>query len=136
MAGNEMSDVQERAAQSNSTPIVVPSTCWECGTICGSLLTVEDGRVTKIAPNPAHPASKGAFCVKGMRAVHEWTYQDARLRNPLRRVGPRGSGEFAAVSWDDALDEIAAKLSEVRASYGPLALAGAVSGAFFSRGLT
>jgi anaerobic selenocysteine-containing dehydrogenase len=131
-----MTDVRERPAPSNSVSTVVPSTCWECGTICGSLLTVERGKVTNIAPNPAHPASKGAFCVKGIRAVHEWTYQDSRLRQPLRRVGPRGSGSFAEVTWDEALDEIAGKLAEVRASYGPLALAGAVSGAFFSRGLT
>ncbi len=122
--------------QASSTQTVVPSTCWECGTICGSLLTVENGKVTKIAPNPAHPASKGAFCVKGIRAVHEWTYQNARLRKPLRRVGPRGSGHFAEVSWDEALDDIADKLAEVRVSYGRFALAGAVSGAFFSRGLT
>ena len=44
--------------QASPTPTVLPSTCWECGTICGSLLTVEDGRVTKIAPNPAHPLPK------------------------------------------------------------------------------
>ena len=44
---------------------IVASTCWECSTHCGSLVTVEDGRVTKVAPNPDHPASLGAFCVKG-----------------------------------------------------------------------
>lgn len=114
---------------------VVPSTCWECGAICGSLMTVEAGKVARIAPNPAHPASGGAFCVKGIRGAREWTYQDARLRTPLRRVGDRGSGRFAPISWDDALDETADALSKVRATYGPLALAGAVSGAFFSRGL-
>ena len=41
----------------------VPSTCWECSALCGSLLTVEDGKVSKIAPNPKHPGSRGAFCV-------------------------------------------------------------------------
>ena len=42
---------------------IVPSTCWECSALCGSLLTIEHGKVTKIAPNPAHPGSRGAFCV-------------------------------------------------------------------------
>jgi anaerobic selenocysteine-containing dehydrogenase len=52
----------------------------------------------------------------------------------LRRVGPRGSGEFTSITWDEALDDIADGLAKVRAEHGPLALAGAVSGAFFSRG--
>ena len=122
------------ARQTRDTTEVVPSTCWECGAICGSLLTIKDGKVLKIAPNPMHPASKGAFCVKGIRAAHEWTYQASRLRQPLRRVGPRGSGEFATITWDEALDEMADGLAKVRAEHGPLAFAGAVSGAFFSRG--
>jgi anaerobic selenocysteine-containing dehydrogenase len=114
---------------------IVPSTCWECSALCGSLLTIEDGKVTKIAPNPEHPGSRGAFCVKGIRGLHEWTYQEQRLRTPLRRVGERGSGRFVPVSWDDALDEMADGLAAVREKYGPSAIAGAVSGAFFSRGL-
>ena len=110
---------------------IVPSTCWECSALCGSLLTIEHGKVTRIAPNPAHPGSRGAFCVKGIRALPEWTYQEQRLRTPLRRVGARGSGAFAPVSWDDALDEMADGLARVREKHGPLAIAGAVSGAFF-----
>ena len=114
---------------------VIPSTCWECSALCGSLLTIVDGKVVKIAPNPDHPGSHGAFCVKGIRGLAEWTYQDARLRTPLRRVGERGSGQFAPVAWDAALDEMAESLLRVRAQHGPFAIAGAVSGAFFSRGL-
>ena len=113
---------------------IVPSTCWECGTLCGALVSVEGDRVTKVAPNPEHPHSKGAFCVKGIRALPEWTSNDQRLRHPLRRVGERGSGQFERVSWDDALDEMAAGLAAVKRQHGPLAIAAAVSGAFFSRG--
>lgn len=113
-----------------------PSTCWECGTVCGSLVTVRDGRVTKVGPNADHPYSRGAFCVKGILGAPGWTYHERRLRHPLRRVGPRGSGQWARISWDEALDEMADRLAEVRARWGPLALAGAVSGAFFSRGAT
>lgn len=113
---------------------VVPSTCWECGTLCGALVTLDGDRITKVAPNPQHPHSKGAFCVKGIRALPEWTMNDHRLRHPLRRVGERGAGQFERVSWDDALDEMAARLAAVRAKHGPLAIAAAVSGAFFSRG--
>jgi thiosulfate reductase / polysulfide reductase chain A len=114
---------------------VIPSTCWECSALCGSFLTIANGKVVRIAPNADHPGSRGAFCVKGIRALQEWTYQDARLRTPLRRVGERGSGQFAPISWDAALDEMAEGLVKVRDRHGPFAIAGAVSGAFFSRGV-
>ena len=132
----DAADTRVREAPGDSGPSVVPSTCWECGAICGSLLTVKDGKVLKIAPNPAHPASKGAFCVKGIRAAHEWTYQSSRLRNPLRRVGPRGSGKFSPVTLGQRAGPDGRGIRRGAASeYGPLALVGAVSGAFFSRGL-
>ena len=76
----------------------VASTCWECASKCGSLITVEDdGRVSKIVPNTKSPVSKGAFCVKGMRALPEWTYHPDRLIHPMRRIGERGSGEWERV---------------------------------------
>lgn len=113
-----------------------PSTCWECGTVCGSLVTVRDGNVAKVGPNPTHPASKGAFCVKGILGAPGWTYSDQRLLHPLKRNGERGEGRWQRIEWDDALDLMADRLARVRKAHGPLALAGAVSGAFFSRGLT
>ena len=116
-------------------PQTVASTCWECSAKCGSLITVEDdGRVSKIAPNPASPVSKGAFCVKGIRALPEWTYHPDRLTYPMRRVGERGSGQWQRISWDEALDEMADRMATVRETYGAPALVGAVSGAAFSRG--
>ena len=86
----------------------VPSTCWECSTLCGALLTVgDDGRVVHVAPNPAHPASRGAFCVKGIRGLPELTYGAGRILAPLRRTGARGEGGWREISWDEALDEMA-----------------------------
>jgi anaerobic selenocysteine-containing dehydrogenase len=111
-----------------------PTTCWECSTRCGSLVTVDDGRVVRIAPNPDHPASKGAFCVKGIRGLPELTYHPDRLVHPLRRAGARGEGRWRRISWDEALDEVAGRLAEVRARHGGPALVGAVSSAYFSRG--
>lgn len=111
-----------------------PSTCWECSTICGSLVTVREGRVTKVGPNPEHPYSRGAFCVKGILGAPGFTDHERRLRHPLRRVGERGSGRWEPIAWDDALDLMADRLAAVRARWGPTALVGAVSGAFFSRG--
>jgi anaerobic selenocysteine-containing dehydrogenase len=119
---------------SPSGAAVHPSTCWECSVCCGSLLTVENGRVTDIVPNRASPHSHGAFCIKGIRGALDTTYGPGRLLYPMRRDGPRGSGRWRRISWDEALDEMADRLAAVRTQYGPRAIAGAVSGAFFSRG--
>jgi anaerobic selenocysteine-containing dehydrogenase len=116
--------------------VTVPSTCWECGTCCGALLTVQAGRVVEVAPNRDNPWSRGAFCIKGIRGATGIAYHPDRLLRPRRRVGPRGSGRWRDISWDEALDEMADRLAEVRAAHGPLAIAGAVSNAWYSRGLT
>src|SRR5580704_18010766 len=112
---------------------VYPSTCWECSTCCGSLLTVENDRVTDIAPNPQHPYSQGAFCIKGIRGALGVTYGASRIVHPMRRAEQRGGGRWSRISWDAALDEMAERFLSVRSQFGPLALAGATSGAFFSR---
>ncbi len=114
----------------------VPTTCAECSAHCGALLTVSDERVTHVAPNPDHPYSQGAFCIKGIRGLTGLTYHRMRLLHPLRRVGERGAGNWQRISWDEALDELADGLAAARAKYGPLSLAGAVSNANCNRGVT
>ncbi len=114
--------------------MIVPTTCWECSTRCGALVTVNDGGVERVGPNPDHPGSKGAFCVKGIRGVRELTDHPDRLVRPLRRRGPRGSGQWEPVDWETALETVVDRLLEVRGEHGPLSLIGAVSSAYFSRG--
>lgn len=116
-------------------PTIVPSTCWECSTCCGALLTVNEGQVTNVAPYPEHPASRGAFCIKGIRGMPGLAYGEERLLYPMRRAGERGAGRWTRISWDEALDAMAEGLEAVRKKYGPLALAGATSGAFFPRSI-
>ena len=110
-----------------------PTTCWECSTCCGALATVRDGRVTDFVPNRSHPYSNGAFCLKGIRGAPGITYAGSRLLYPMRRAGARGEGKWARISWDEALDEMANRLATVRQTYGPEAIVGATSGAYFSR---
>jgi thiosulfate reductase / polysulfide reductase chain A len=112
---------------------VYPTTCWECSTCCGALATVRGGRVVDYVPNRNHPYSKGAFCIKGMRGAPGITYGPARLLHPMRRVGARGDGRWARISWDDALEEMATQLHRVRQQHGAPAIVGATSGAYFSR---
>ena len=111
------------------------TTCWECSANCGALATVKAGRVIDFGPNPQAPHSKGAFCIKGIRGAPGLTYNPNRLLYPHRRMGARGDGKWARISWDEALDEMADRLAAVRREHGPEAIVGATSGANFSRSL-
>ena len=97
---------------------VVRTVCQDSHFECGVLVHVEDGKVTKIEGDPKHPQSRGFICVKG-RAQPQILYHPERLKYPLKRVGERGEGKWQRVSWDQALDGIAEKFTEVRKKYGP-----------------
>ncbi|HEY7242951.1 MAG TPA: molybdopterin-dependent oxidoreductase [Xanthobacteraceae bacterium] len=124
-----------RATSSSGQVKVIPSTCSECSVHCGSLVTVRDGVVEDIKPSPAHPLSKGAFCIKGLRGSTGLTYSERRLLHPLRRLGERGEGKWQRISWDEALDHAADRFAAAREQYGPLALIGACNNVYFGRGL-
>jgi len=79
------------------------------------LVTVKSGRAVRVAGDPDHPFTRGFLCTKVNRYV-ERTYHRDRLLSPMRRVGPKGAGRFERIGWDEALDEIAERLNEIRAS--------------------
>jgi thiosulfate reductase / polysulfide reductase chain A len=101
---------------------VVPTFCELCFWKCGILAHVKDGRVTKIRGNPADPLSNGRLCPRGAGGTG-LLYDPDRLRTPLLRVGRRGGDVFEAVSWERALDEVAAGFERIRARHGAEALA-------------
>jgi anaerobic selenocysteine-containing dehydrogenase len=86
----------------------------DCPDTCSLLTTVENGVATRVQGNPDHPQTGGVLCNKVSRYT-ERTYHAERLLGPLRRAGPKGSGRFEPVSWDTALDEIAARLKAIAA---------------------
>ncbi|HHX73364.1 MAG TPA: molybdopterin-dependent oxidoreductase, partial [Firmicutes bacterium] len=92
--------------------------CFFCHHNCGVLVHVEDGRVVKVTGNSEHPGSRGHICERAARAP-QWLYHPDQLRHALKRVGGRGEGKWRQIPWEEALDEIAAKLSELKAAYGP-----------------
>lgn len=97
-------------------------TCCGCAQQCGLEVAVADGRVAAIHGDRLHPVSAGFVCPKGTDAT-EFIYRPDRLLKPLKRVGPRGAGHWQPVDWDTALDDIAARLAELRARHGPETLA-------------
>ena len=113
---------------------IITSTCTECLVQCGSLIHMDGDAVLKITGNPDHPASQGAFCVKGANAPLANRNSPMRITHPLRRVGARGEGKWERISWDEALEGIALRLGEVKARHGGTAIAGASATFSQSRG--
>src|SRR5882672_6755174 len=93
----------------------------DCPDACSMLVTVEDGRATQLRGDPDHPVTKGFLCAKVSRYL-EREYHPDRLLYPQKRVGKKGEGRFARITWDEALDTIAARLTEVASEFGTEAI--------------
>lgn len=88
---------------------------------CGIDAYVKDGRVIKVEGMKEHPSSHGLLCTKGLMN-RRYLYREDRIQTPLKRVGPRGSGQFAPISWEQAYREIAKQLLRIKAEDGPEAV--------------
>ncbi len=109
----------------------------DCPDQCSLIATVEDGRVVRVQGDPEHPMTAGFLCTKVNRE-HELIHSPDRVLTPLRRIGKKGAGEFAPVSWDAALGEIEMRWKAVIREDGPLAILGYAYSAhqgLFNRGL-
>ncbi|MEM2455204.1 MAG: molybdopterin-dependent oxidoreductase [Candidatus Bathyarchaeia archaeon] len=99
--------------------------CWiHCGLL--AYIDKKTGKIIKIEGNPNHPLNQGWVCHDRSIVNNwagKWLYHPDQLMYPLKRVGERGKGKWQRISWDQALDEIAAKLKELKEKYGPECLA-------------
>ena len=86
----------------------------DCPDTCSLVTTVENGVAVRVQGNPKHRHTDGVLCAKVSKYT-ERTHHPERLLTPLKRVGPKGSGQFAPVSWDEALDDIAQRLKAIAA---------------------
>ena len=92
---------------------VAKTTCYMCACRCGIDVHVKDGKVRYINGNKDHPVNRGVLCGKGSAGIMQH-YSPARLKKPLLRTGPRGSGEFREIEWDEALKIATDRLSHIR----------------------
>jgi anaerobic selenocysteine-containing dehydrogenase len=115
-----------------------PSLCTLCPAGCGTLAKVMEGDAEvvrngklgimkmglakKIEGNPRHPINQGKLCARG-QAMLQVTYHPDRIRGPLKRTGPRGSGQFQEISWDDAIKEVVEKIAALRSGQQSASLA-------------
>lgn len=101
---------------------VVRGACpHDCPDTCAMLVQVEGGRAVRVQGDPGHPVTQGFLCTKVNRYV-ERTYHADRVTTPMRRVGAKGEGRFEPATWDEALDDISARLHGVIQEHGPQAI--------------
>ncbi len=106
------------AMSQTASTVTVDGVCHhDCPDSCGWTVTVDAGVAVKLRGHPDHPYSHGELCPKVNRFLDR-VYSPDRVLHPLRRVGPKGSGEFEQISWDDALDQIATRLHDVISEHG------------------
>jgi anaerobic selenocysteine-containing dehydrogenase len=119
-------------------PTVRTVCAHDCPDMCSLLVQVENGRIVKIQGDPDQRFTAGFACGKVNRDM-DLVYSPERLVTPLRRIGPKGSGRFAPLTWDEALDEGIARWQAIIASTGKLAILGYAYSAhqgLMNRGLT
>lgn len=98
---------------------VFPSVCsLDCPDQCGLLLHKKDGKIIKVQGDPDHPVTKGNICNK-VRNMTARLYDPNRLKQPLKRIGPKGEGKFAPISWEEAIDTITSKWNDLLEMHGP-----------------
>ncbi len=101
----------------NKSPVVSDeirkTTCYMCACRCGINVHLKRGKVAYIEGNRDHPVNKGVLCAKGSAGIMQ-VNAPSRLQAPLKRVGPRGSGEFEEISWDEALSMATNLLEPIR----------------------
>ena len=93
----------------------VNTTCYMCACRCGIKVHLKDGKLRYIEGNRDHPVNRGVLCGKGSAGIMN-VLSPARLRKPLKRVGPRGSGEFREIEWEEALTIATERLAAIRAT--------------------
>jgi anaerobic selenocysteine-containing dehydrogenase len=96
----------------------IRTVCRSCHGACGVIAHVKDGKVIKVEGDPNSPISHGTMCAKGL-AITQLAYHPDRILHPMKKVGEKLSGKWERITWDEALDTIAAKFQAVVDEYGP-----------------
>jgi anaerobic selenocysteine-containing dehydrogenase len=115
---------KENASMSTSdTPAstILGACPHDCPDTCSMLVKVQDGKVTGVQGNPVHPFTQGRLCAK-TNQYQERVYHPDRLLYPLRRTGPKGSGQFERISWETALNAIGERWKDIITRHGPTAI--------------
>lgn len=107
---------------STSPTSIVYAVCpHDCPDTCSMTVTVQDGRAIRVEGTADHRFTDGFLCAKVSKYLDR-TYHEGRLLYPQRRIGAKGAGKFAQISWDEALDEVSSRFKQIIKEYGPQAI--------------
>jgi len=109
---------QEELHEEERVKIVRTTSAFDCGGRCPLRVHVEDGKITRIETDDYEVKEEQLRACLRCRALRQYIYNPNRLKYPLKRDGPKGSGKFKRISWDEALTEVADKLKEVKEKFG------------------
>jgi anaerobic selenocysteine-containing dehydrogenase len=109
------------SAHVSETRVVKGACPQDCPDTCGFIYHVEDGKLVEVTGDPDHPMTRGGLCVK-LKNYAEHHYNPDRLLYPMRRVGPKGSGRFERITWDEALATIKSRWTDIIAEHGAQAI--------------
>ena len=109
----ENSEINEKGPK-----IIRTTTAFDCGGRCPLRVHVEDGKITRVESDDYEIEDEQLRACLRCRALRQYVYHPKRLKYPLKRDGPKGSGKFKRISWEEALSEVANKLKEVKKKYG------------------
>src|SRR5688572_22079093 len=93
----------------------------DCPDLCGLTVTVDNGRVVEVDGDRRSPITEGFICGK-VRKIADHLYGDDRVLHPMIRVGAKGSGQWRQATWEEALDHVAARIAQIRATSGSTAI--------------
>ncbi|HWI54881.1 MAG TPA: molybdopterin-dependent oxidoreductase, partial [Desulfobacteria bacterium] len=96
---------------------IIKTSCRMCHGVCQVLVHMEGDKVVKVSGNPDSPTSAGYICAKAI-AAPQLLYHPDRLKYPMRRKGGRGENRWQRITWEEALDEITQKLSDIKTNFG------------------
>jgi len=109
--------IQHRAAAVSRTSLkdlrAIPTTCRQCPAGCGVVAYLDGDRLVQIMGNPQHPNNKGGICAKGISGIN-LVNDPERLLFPLKRVGPRGKGEWIRITWDEVYHTLSQRISNLK----------------------
>ena len=105
----------------NSSRLIHGACPHDCPDTCGVVTEVRNGQALAFQADPDHPITQNWLCAK-VRTYLDHVYHPDRLTRPLRRVGPKGGGEWRPISWEEALSQIAERWRQIIAVYGPEAI--------------
>ena len=109
------------ASASEGRKVVRAACPHDCPDTCAMLVTVEDGRAVDVRGDPEHPFTRGGLCVK-VNNYEQRVYSPERLLYPLKRSGPKGSGQFERIGWHEAMDTIRRRWTEIIDQFGATAI--------------